>query len=108
MGHVARLMYDAGFIVLCCFISPTRALRTFVRGLFPEDRFNEVHVQCSLDECIKRDPKGLYKKALAGEIPNFTGVSAPYEEPDHAEFILDTANRSIEECVGMLQENNLY
>ncbi len=102
IGHVARLMYNAGIIVLCCFISPTRALRDFVRGLFPEGRFNEVHVQCGIDECIKRDPKGLYKKALAGEIPDFTGVSAPYEEPDRAEYVIDTAHQPVDICVEML------
>jgi bifunctional enzyme CysN/CysC len=103
IGHVARLMYDAGFIVLCCFISPTRDLRNFVRGLFPDGAFNEVHVQCDLDECINRDPKGLYKKALAGEIPNFTGVSAPYEEPEGAEIVINTANQTVEECLNELK-----
>ena len=103
VGHVARLMYDAGFIVLCCFISPTRALRDFVRTLFPEDGFKEVYVQCELNECINRDPKGLYKKALAGEIPNFTGISAPYEEPTAAEFVINTALKSIEECIHQLE-----
>ena len=102
IGHVARLMYDAGFIVLCCFISPTKELRGFVRGLFPKGRFNEVHVQCSLDECINRDPKGLYKKALAGQIPNFTGISAPYEEPEGAEFVIDTTGKTVEECIQIL------
>ena len=102
VGHVARIMYDAGFIVLCCFISPTQALRDFVRGLFPEDSFNEVHVQCNLDECIRRDPKGLYKKALTGEIPNFTGISAPYEEPRNPKFVINTTRRSVEECVTAL------
>ncbi|MDF1569688.1 MAG: sulfate adenylyltransferase subunit CysN [Spirochaetaceae bacterium] len=102
VGHVARLMYEAGFIVLCCFISPTRALRDFVRSLFPEGDFREVHVRCGLEECIARDPKGLYKKALAGEIPNFTGVSAPYEEPERAEYIIETARGSVEECVDEL------
>ncbi len=104
VGHVARLMYDAGFIVLCCFISPTRALRDFVRDLFPDGGFKEVHVSCSLDECINRDPKGLYKKALAGEIPNFTGISAPYEEPINAEIIIDTAKKTIEECVDIIAQ----
>ena len=102
VGHVARLMYDAGFIVLCCFISPTRALRGFVRSIFPEGAFREVHVRCSLEECINRDPKGLYKKALAGEIPNFTGVSAPYEEPEAAEYVIDTAKKSVENSLTQL------
>ena len=102
VGYAARLFYEAGFIVLCCFISPTRALRQFVRGLFPADAFHEVHVRCALNECVRRDPKGLYKKALAGEIPNFTGIGAPYEEPESPEFVIDTQSRSVEACVSEL------
>lgn len=102
VGHAARLFYDAGFIVLCCFISPARSPRQFVRGLFPPHAFREVHVRCGLDECIRRDPKGLYKKALAGEIPNFTGIGAPYEEPESPEFVIDTRSRGVESCVSEL------
>ena len=102
VGYAARLFYDAGFIVLCCFISPARAPRQFVRGLFPAHAFREVHVRCGLDECIRRDPKGLYKKALAGEIPNFTGIGAPYEEPESPEFVIDTRSRGVESCVSEL------
>jgi len=103
VGHVARLMYDAGFIVLCCLISPTRKSRNYVRALFPQDRFNEVFVKCSLEECIRRDPKGLYKKALRGEIPNFTGINSPYEEPKQAEYTADTALMNVDECVELLK-----
>ena len=102
-GHMARLMFDAGFIVLCCFISPTRALREYARDLFPPGRFKEVYVRCSLEECIRRDPKGLYKKALAGEIPDFTGISAAYEEPEGPEYVLDTAKLSVEACLKALE-----
>ncbi len=104
VGHVASLMHDAGFIVLCCFISPTRVLRDYVRGLFPEGAFREVHVKCGLEECIRRDPKGLYKKALAGEIPHFTGVSAPYEEPVGAEYVIETDSMDVDECVKLLEK----
>lgn len=95
IGHVARLMFDAGFIVLCSFISPKKEMRDFVRSLFPEGSFSEVYVKCSVEECIKRDPKGLYKKALSGEILNFTGINAPYEEPEKPEVLIDTGKLSI-------------
>lgn len=105
VGYVARLMYDAGFIVLCCLISPTQKSRNSVRALFPPDRFNEVFVKCSVEECIRRDPKGLYKKALAGKIPNFTGINAPYEEPRWAEYIADTMRMKVDECVELLNSD---
>lgn len=95
VGHIARIMYDAGFIVLCSFISPKREMREFVRNLFPKGSFSEVYVKCDIEECKKRDPKGLYKKALAGEILNFTGINAPYDEPDNAEIIINTEKTSI-------------
>jgi len=107
VGHVARLMYDAGFIVLCCFISPTQKSRDSVRALFPQNRFNEVFVKCSLEECIRRDPKGLYNKALAGKIPNFTGITAPYEEPRWAEYTTDTMNMDVDECVELLNSGQV-
>jgi len=95
IGHIARLMYDAGFIVLCSFISPKKEMREFVRNLFPTGSFSEVYVKCDIEECKKRDPKGLYKKALAGEILNFTGINALYDEPDNAEIIINTEKTSI-------------
>lgn len=96
IAHVARLMFDAGFIVLCSFISPHAEMRDYARSLFPAGRFSEIYVRCSLAECQRRDPKGLYKKALAGDIPLFTGISAPYEEPQNPDLILDTENNSSE------------
>lgn len=89
-GEVARLMVDAGLIVLCAFISPFKMERQFVRSLVGEDKFMEVFIDTPLDECIKRDPEGLYKKALAGDIPNFTGVTAPYELPHSPDAVLQT------------------
>jgi len=90
-GEVARLMVDAGLIVLCAFISPFKMERQLVRRLVGEDEFMEVFIDTPLNECIKRDPKGLYKKALAGEIPNFTGITAPYELPDAPQAVLQTS-----------------
>lgn len=96
IGEVGKLFVDAGVIALTAFISPYREDRDKVRELCPED-FIEIYVKCDLDECERRDPKGLYKKARAGEIPNFTGISAPYEEPEKAELVVDTTNESLEE-----------
>ena len=90
-GEVARLMVDAGLIVLCSFISPFRTERQLVRSLVAEGEFLEIFVDTPLETCIARDPKGLYRKALSGEIPNFTGVSAPYEAPETADLVVDTS-----------------
>lgn len=94
IGEVAKLMTEAGLVVLCSFISPFRAERRMVRELLPEGEFIEVFVDADLDACIARDPKGLYRRALAGEIKNFTGVDQPYERPENAELTLDTAHDS--------------
>tara|TARA_Y100001968_G_C19267995_1_gene672704 strand:+ start:161 stop:733 length:573 start_codon:yes stop_codon:yes gene_type:complete len=96
ISEVAKLFADSGTIVLTAFISPYIVDRESARDLIGSD-FNEVFVNTSIDECIKRDPKGLYKKALAGEIKGFTGIDAPYEAPKNAEIILE--NLSIEESV---------
>jgi bifunctional enzyme CysN/CysC len=101
-GETARLFFEGGHIVICAFISPFLRDRQFVRSLFPEGRFFEVHVKCGLDTCIARDPHGLYKKALAGEIAEFTGVGSPYEPPEAPEIIADTNGRSAEEITGLL------
>ncbi|MGM9950582.1 MAG: adenylyl-sulfate kinase [Lysinibacillus sp.] len=104
IGEVAKLFVEGGQIVLTAFISPYREDRQVVRSLVQEGEFIEVFVKCSVEACEKRDPKGLYKKARNNEIPNFTGVSAPYEEPINPEIILDTENQTIEECVEQLQK----
>ena len=88
VGEVAKLMTDAGVVVLCSFISPFRAERRMVRELLEDGEFIEVFVDTPLEECVARDPKGLYKRALAGEIKNFTGVDQPYEVPENAELHL--------------------
>jgi bifunctional enzyme CysN/CysC len=89
-GEVAKLMTDAGLIVLCSFISPFRADRGMVRELSNEGEFFEIFVDTPLEECIARDPKGLYRRALAGEIQNFTGIGQPYEPPEDPELHLST------------------
>ncbi len=96
-GEVARVFYDHGSIVLCTFISPLRCQRDQVKALIPEGRFFEVFVRCSLKTCVQRDPKGLYKKAIDGEISQFTGINAPYEEPLNPDVILDTEHKSIQD-----------
>lgn len=102
VGHVAHLMANAGMLVIAAFISPYQADRDKVRSVNP-DAFHEIHIATELDECERRDPKGLYKKARAGEIPQFTGVSAPYEEPARPELRLHTFGRTVDEAVAELQ-----
>jgi len=99
IGEVSKLFNDAGVIVLTAFISPYRVDRDRVREILPGGEFIEVLVDCPLDECEKRDVKGLYQKARAGEIPEFTGISAPYEAPEKPELVLKSAESSIDECV---------
>lgn len=101
-GEVAKIMVDAGIIVLASFISPFVEDREAVRSLFQEGEFCEVYVSTNLDECIKRDPKGLYEKALRGEIPEFTGISSPYEPPPNPEITIDTVSCSPHEAVHMI------
>lgn len=98
IGEVAKLFADAGFITMTAFISPYRKDRDQNRGLLKEGEFIEVFVKVSLDEAEKRDPKGLYKKARNGEIKEFTGISAPYEEPLDPELTLDTDELSLPQC----------
>jgi len=102
IGEVAKLFTDAGVIVFTSFISPYRADRDLVRGIHDEGRFVEAYVAASVETCESRDVKGLYKKARAGEIPEFTGISAPYEAPERPELVLDTNRQSVEESVGQL------
>lgn len=97
IGEVAKLIHEANVITLTAFISPYREDRDVVRAKMPQGRFFEVFVDAPLDVCEERDPKGLYKKARAGEIPNFTGISAPYEAPDKAELVLNTGVETLEE-----------
>ncbi len=102
VGHVARLFTDAGAIVIAAFISPYRRDRAQVRALFDEGDFVEVHVAADLATCEARDPKGLYARARAGEIPEFTGISAPYEAPDAPELRLDTSAADVDACAAQV------
>ena len=88
VGEVAKLFLDSGLIVLCSFISPFRAEREMVRAMFAPAEFLEIYMDTPIEECIRRDPKGLYAKAQAGAISNFTGISSPYEVPEAAEITL--------------------
>lgn len=99
-GEVAALFADAGFIVVTAFISPYRADRDFARNA--ADTFHEVHIATDIDTCEQRDPKGHYKKARLGEIPEFTGISAPYEMPEQPELVIDTAGQNIDESTDLL------
>ena len=104
IGEVSKLFTDAGVICFSSFISPYRADRDQIREIMGEGDFIEAWVQATVETCEGRDVKGLYKKARAGEIPEFTGISAPYEEPEKAEILLDTNNQSVDESVAQLIE----
>ena len=97
IAEVAKILRQSGFVVICSFISPLQAHRDMVREIIG-DGFHEVYVECGIDECIRRDVKGLYAKAISGEIPNFTGISAPYEHPIESEFVINTDNMSIDDA----------
>ncbi len=99
IGEMVKLFVDSGTIAISAFISPFRYDRDRVRALFPDGEFLEVYCKCSLDECEQRDVKGMYKKARAGLIKEFTGISSPYEIPESAEVELDTEGQSIEQSV---------
>lgn len=104
VGEVAKLMLDAGLIVLSAFISPTQKERDSVRQLFPHGQFIEIYISTPLEICEKRDPKGLYKKARKGEITKFTGISSPYEAPNNPEIIINTKDKKIAEVVNELYQ----
>lgn len=99
IGEMCKLFIEAGVIALTAFISPFRSDRRKVRDLVPQADFIEVYCQCSVDVCESRDVKGLYRRAKAGEIENFTGISAPYEEPENPEIIIDTGETSLDDSV---------
>ncbi|PCH62032.1 MAG: adenylyl-sulfate kinase [Gammaproteobacteria bacterium] len=111
IGEMAKLFADAGLIVLSAFISPFRADRRLVRELVEENEFIEVYMDTPLSECEQRDPKGLYQKARAGEIKNFTGIDSDYEVPTAPEIIIKTTECSVEQCadqiIQYLKDNKL-
>ena len=110
-GEVAKLFRLTGFIVIAAFISPYKKDRDVVRSIVDAGHFFEVHVHADVQECIRRDPKGLYEKALAGKIPEFTGVSAPYEAPESPELLINTVAldeaQSAEALLSLLRERNV-
>ncbi len=102
IGEVAKLFTEAGVVAVTAFISPYRADRDQVRAIMGAGDFVEVHVDCPVEVCEQRDVKGLYKKARAGEIKEFTGISAPYEAPEKAELTINTAGQSVEASVAQI------
>lgn len=104
IGEVAKLFRQAGCITLTAFISPYRKDRDIVRSILDPGRFFEIYVKADVETCMKRDPKGLYQKAIEGKIPEFTGISAPYEEPLAPELVLDTTTLSVHESAQKVLE----
>ena len=104
VAEVAKLAFEHGNVVLCTFISPYIADRDAARTLAPEGRFWEVYVKCDVEVCKQRDPKGLYARAARGEIANFTGVSAPYEEPPRPDMVLETDQHTADELAQRILE----
>jgi adenylylsulfate kinase len=104
IGEMAKLFIEAGVIALTAFISPFRKDRKRVRSLVPHGDFLEVYCKCGLDVCEERDVKGLYKRARAGEIKDFTGISSPYEAPEAAELVIETDRRTLEDSVEAVLE----
>ena len=101
-AETAKLMVDAGLIVIVGLISPFKKERDWVRSLFQPNQFKEIYISTSLKECEHRDTKGLYEKARQGEVKDFTGIDSPYEAPDNPDIIIDTEKRTVDECVHMI------
>ncbi len=102
IGEVGKLFVDGGYITLASFVSPYREDRDGVRALMADGDFAEIFIDTPVELCEERDPKGLYKKARAGEIPNFTGISDPYEVPENAEMVIKTATGTPEEAAAQI------
>lgn len=97
--ELSKLLIDAGVLVLAAFISPSGEDREYIKKSFENDNFLQIYVKCSIEECEKRDPKGQYKRARAGIIKNYTGISAPYEEPETPDLVIDTQKMTLEDSV---------
>ena len=111
VGEVAKLFIDAGTVVLAAFVSPYQQDRELVRKLVHPGEFIEVYINCSIQTCEERDPKGLYKKARSGEIKHFTGISDPYEAPLNPELVINSSDLTVDECVEKVKRyliNNGY
>jgi adenylyl-sulfate kinase len=102
VAHVCQLFNDKGFVVISSFVSPTDEFRKMIKEII--DNLVLIYVKCSVEECEKRDVKGMYKKARDGEIENFTGISAPFEVPEDYDVVVDSENSSVEECVDKILE----
>lgn len=96
---ISKMFNDCGIVVINCFISPTQNIRSLAKEIIGSENFYEIFINCSLETCEQRDPKGMYKKARKGEVKNFTGISSIYEKPQKADLIIDTEQLSIEESV---------
>jgi adenylylsulfate kinase len=97
--ELSKLLVDAGVIVLAAFISPLETDREYIRKSFEDDNYLQIYVKCSIEECLKRDPKGQYKRARAGIIKNYTGISSPYEEPEAPDLVIETETMTLEDSV---------
>jgi len=103
-AEVAKLFLDSGVITCCAFITPTEELRTLSKTIIGENDYVEIYVKCSLEECEKRDVKGLYKKARKGDLINFTGINAPFEVPEHPALVVETQHQTIQECLTQIYD----
>jgi len=103
-AEAAKLIVDAGLIVIVGLISPFKKERDWARSLFKDNQFKEIYISTSLQECEQRDTKGLYKKARRGEVRDFTGIDSPYEPPKHPELIINTQDKSVSDCVQIILE----
>jgi len=99
IAEVAKIMVDSGLLVFAAFITPYKQSREYVRKLMVDWPYYQIYLKCSVDVCITRDPKGLYKKARIGEITNMTGISDPYEEPEYPDLIIETDKLDLQQCV---------
>jgi adenylylsulfate kinase len=104
VAEVSKLMNEAGLVIICSFISPFREDRSAAKSIIGSEHFFEIYVKCPLEVCEQRDIKGLYRKARAGTIPNFTGVSSPYEEPLVPDLVVNTNKDSLEICHSLILE----
>ena len=101
-SEVAKLFVESNFITICSFITPTEAMRELARNIIGDNQYFEVYVKCSIEECEIRDVKGLYKKARAGNVANFTGITSNFETPQKSDIIVDTEALDIESCVELI------
>ncbi|APC40418.1 adenylyl-sulfate kinase [Clostridium estertheticum] len=101
ISEIGKLFVDSGLITIACFISPLKANREMARSTLGDD-FIEIFVDCPLSECERRDPKNLYKKARLGEIKEFTGISSPYENPENPEIVVNTKEKTVDQCVDQI------